>query len=71
VRFRFRRTRFARDVPVTGSATWRLGTGAVRARLTVPGGHLRARWNVRRRLATATLTGRIDGHPVGATMLAP
>jgi TAP-like protein len=71
VRFRFRRTRFARDVPVTGTATWRLGTGAVRARLSVPGGHVRARWNVRRRLATATLSGRIGRRPLRATMLAP
>jgi hypothetical protein len=71
VRFRFRRTRFARDVPVSGTATWRHGTGAVRARLTVPGGHLRARWNVRRQLAEATLTGRIDGRRVRASMLAP
>jgi len=71
VHFRFRRTRFARDVPVSGSATWRLSTGAVRARLTVPRGHLRVRWNLRRRLATATLTGRLGGRPLRATMLAP
>ena len=71
VRFRFRRTRFARDVPVTGSATWRLSTGAIRARLAVPGGRLRARWNVRHQLARATLTGRVHGHQLRATMLAP
>jgi hypothetical protein len=71
VRFRFRRTRFARDVPVSGTATWRLRTGAVRARLAVPGGHVRARWNLRRRLATATLTGRLDGRRLHATLLAP
>jgi pimeloyl-ACP methyl ester carboxylesterase len=67
VRFRFRATRFARDVPVSGTATWRLGTGAVRARLRVPGGRLRARWNLRRPLAVATLRGP----HLRATMPAP
>jgi hypothetical protein len=36
-RFRFDGARFARDVRVDGRATWRLGTGAVRADLTVRG----------------------------------
>jgi pimeloyl-ACP methyl ester carboxylesterase len=71
VRFRFRHTRFARDVPVSGSATWRLSTGAVRARLSVPRGHLRVRWNLRRRLATARLSGRVGRRPLRATMPAP
>jgi pimeloyl-ACP methyl ester carboxylesterase len=71
VRFHFRRARFARDVPVSGTATWRLGTGAVHADLRVPGGRLRARWNVRRQLATATLTGRIGGRRLSAAMPAP
>ena len=56
----------------SGGATWRLGTGAVRADLRIPGrGRLRARWNVRRPLATATLTGRLGGRRLRATMLAP
>ena len=72
VRFRFRRARFARDVAVSGSATWRLADGAVRARLRLPGrGRLRARWSVRRRLARATLDGRLGGRRLRATMLAP
>ena len=71
-RFRFRGARFSRDVPVYGGATWRLGTGAVRADLRIPGrGRLRARWNLRRPLATATLTGRLGGRRLRATMLAP
>jgi pimeloyl-ACP methyl ester carboxylesterase len=71
-RFRFDRARFTRDVPVSGRATLRLGTGAVAARLTIPGhGRLRARWELHRPLATATLTGRLDGHRLRATMLAP
>jgi pimeloyl-ACP methyl ester carboxylesterase len=71
-RFRFRRTRFVGDISVNGTATWRLGTGQVRANLTIPRhGRLRARWNVRRPLAVATLTGRIDGRRLRATMLAP
>ena len=70
-RFRFRGARFTRDVPVYGRATWRLGTGAVRADLSVPGGRLHARWNLRRPLATATLTGRFGERRLRATMLAP
>ena len=71
-RFRFRAARFTRDVPVHGRATWRLGSGAVRADLRIPGrGRLRARWNVRRPLATATLTGRLGGRRLRAMMLAP
>ena len=62
VRFRFRAARFTRDVPVSGTATWRLGTGAVRADLRIGRrGHLRARWNLRRPLARATIAGAIDG----------
>jgi pimeloyl-ACP methyl ester carboxylesterase len=72
VRFHFRGARFARDVPVHGTATWRRGTGAVLARLTIPGrGRLRARWSLARPLATATLSGRLGGRRLRATMLAP
>jgi hypothetical protein len=72
VRFHFRGARFARDVPVHGTATWRRGIGAVRARLTIPGrGRLRARWSLARPLATATLSGRLGGRRLRATMLAP
>jgi hypothetical protein len=71
-RFRFRGAKFTRDVPVNGRATWRLGTGSVRARLTLPGrGTVRAHWNVRRQLAEAVLAGRLDGHRLRATLLAP
>jgi pimeloyl-ACP methyl ester carboxylesterase len=72
VRFRFRRARFARDVPVSGIATWRLSDGAVRARLRLPGrGRLRARWSTQRPLAVAALDGRLGGRKLRATMLAP
>jgi pimeloyl-ACP methyl ester carboxylesterase len=72
VRFRFRGTRFARDVPVSGTATWRLSDGAVRAGLRLPGrGHLSARWSMQRQLAVATLSGRLDGRRLRARMLAP
>jgi hypothetical protein len=72
VRFRFHRARFTRDVPVTGTATWSLRTGAVRAHLTVPGrGRVRAGWNLRHELAVATFGGRLDGRRLRATMLAP
>ena len=71
-RFRFSGARFTRDVPVHGRATWRLGTGAIRAELVIPGrGRLRARWNVRRPLARATLAGRLGGRRLRATMPAP
>ncbi len=72
VRFRFRRARFARDVPVSGSATWRLSVGAVRVRLRLPGrGRLRAHWSTQRPLAVAALDGRLGGRRLRATMLAP
>ena len=72
VRFRLRRARYARDVPVSGTATWRIADGAVRATLRLPGrGRLRARWSTRRPLAVATLDGRLGGRRLRATMLAP
>jgi hypothetical protein len=71
VRFRYRGARFVRDVPVTGTATWRIGTGAVRASLRVPGGRVRASWNIRRQRARATLSGRIHGRALSADILAP
>jgi pimeloyl-ACP methyl ester carboxylesterase len=72
VRFRFRRARFARDVAVSGTATWRLSDGAVRASLRLPGrGRLRAHWSTRRQLAVATLDGTLGGRRLRATMLAP
>ena len=72
VRFRFRRTRFVRDVAVSGSATWRLSDGAVVARLRLPGrGRLRARWSTQRPAATATLAGTLRGRRVRAVMRAP
>jgi pimeloyl-ACP methyl ester carboxylesterase len=72
VRFRFRRARFARDVAVSGSATWRLADGAVRARLRLPGrGRLRVRWSVQRALAVATLDGTLGERRLRARMLAP
>ena len=72
VRFRFRRTRFTRDVAVSGRATWRLSDGAVRAELHLPGrGRLRARWSAQRPLAVATLDGTLGGRRLRASMLAP
>ena len=63
VRFRFRKARFARDVPVSGRATWSLDSGAVRADLRLPGrgrpcapaGACTGSW------PSARLTGRLDG----------
>jgi TAP-like protein len=72
VRFRFRRARFARDVAVSGTATWRLADGAVRAELRLPGrARLRASWSTQVPLATATLSGRLGGRRLRAAMLAP
>ena len=72
VRFRFSRARFARDVPVSGTATWRIADGAVRARLRLPGrGRLRAGWDAQRPLAAATLAGRLGSRRLRASMLAP
>jgi pimeloyl-ACP methyl ester carboxylesterase len=72
VRFRFSRARFARDVPVSGTATWRMADGAVRARLRLPGrGRLQGEWSMQRPLAVATLTGRLGSGRLRASMLAP
>jgi pimeloyl-ACP methyl ester carboxylesterase len=71
VRFRFRRARFVRDLPVSGTATWRLADGAVRARLRLPGGRLRARWRVQGLGDTARIEGRLRGRRVDAVMGRP
>ena len=74
VTFTLDRARFADDVPVSGTATWNLTSGAVRADLTITGpapGDLTARWNTQRRLAEATLDGTLGGRALRATMLAP
>jgi pimeloyl-ACP methyl ester carboxylesterase len=65
-------TSFARDVAVSGTATWRPADGAVRANLRLPGrGRLRIRWSTQRPLAVATLDGTLGGRRLRATMLAP
>jgi hypothetical protein len=74
VSFRLRRVRFADDVAVSGTATWTISSGAVRADLRVAGassGRLTARWNLHRRLARARLAGKLDGRVLRAVMLAP
>ena len=76
VHFRFERARFARDVAVSGTATWHRLTGSVVARLLVSGprgarGRLRVRWNMQRRLAAASFAGRLGGRPLAATAPAP
>jgi pimeloyl-ACP methyl ester carboxylesterase len=71
VRFRFRRTRFVRNLPVSGTATWRLADGAVHARLRLPRGRLRARWSVQGPANTARIDGRVRGRRVDAVMGRP
>ncbi len=74
VTFTFERAQLADDVPVSGTATWNLASGAVRADLDVAGaapGSLSVRWNAQRRLAQATLEGTFGGRTLRATMLAP
>ena len=76
VHFRFERARFARDVAVSGTATWHRLTGPVVARLLIAGprgarGRLRVRWNMQRRLAVASFAGRLGGRRLAATATAP
>jgi hypothetical protein len=76
VHFRFARARFARDVAVTGTATWHRLTGLVSARLVVSGprgvrGRLRLRWNMQRQLSVATFAGKLGGRALSAYTLAP
>ena len=76
VHFHFARARFARDVAVSGTATWHRLTGPVSARLVLSGprgvrGRLRVRWNMQSQLAVATFAGRLGGREVRAFTLAP
>ena len=75
VTFTFDRARFADDVAVTGTATWdRLGRrrrGRAAGRAAAGPGRVTARWNTLRRLADATLGGRLGGRELRAEMLAP
>ena len=69
------------DVPTTilvdrrGTVRWVYTTGRVRARLTVRSGgvveHLRMRWSLRVRAASAGIEGSANGRPLHAHMLAP
>jgi pimeloyl-ACP methyl ester carboxylesterase len=68
--------RWAGDLAVSGTAAWDQRDGAIRAVLTFTdpdGGAARlvARWNDRDHDAVATLSGRIGGHRLEATMPAP
>jgi hypothetical protein len=76
VRFQFAGTRFARDVAVSGTATWHRLTGPVLARLKLAGsrrwrGRLRIRWDMQRRLAVAHFAGRLGGRALRASGPAP
>jgi hypothetical protein len=75
-RWRLSKVRWVRDVAVSGTATWRRRTGAVRAHVTVEGpgaapGRLTLRWDDGRRHARATATGRLRGEPVHFRFPAP
>lgn len=73
--FVLRRDSFVPGVAVSGTVRWVYTTGRVRANLVVRGGgvleHLRMRWSLQVRAATADIDGRANGRPLHAHMLAP
>jgi pimeloyl-ACP methyl ester carboxylesterase len=74
--FTLERVRFARDVAVTGTATWRTRTGQVSAHVHVTGpgnrqGTLDLAWSMQGPAARATITGRYNGRPLRFTIPAP
>lgn len=76
VGYALRGVRWTEDMAVSGRITWDQSTGAIRGRLefTGPGaisGSVDMRWNDRTPLATALLTGVVDGRALMATMPAP
>ena len=76
VTFRLRRARFVGDVAVSGTVTWNITTGSVRARVRTLGpgrlaGRLTLAWSLRRPHAIAQLRGRVNGRRLDASMVAP
>ncbi|MDB5970195.1 MAG: hypothetical protein JWQ90_2645 [Hydrocarboniphaga sp.] len=59
------------DLPVSGTIDWDRGSGAVSAQVTVSGGKLQVTWNDAQPGAIATVTGKLDGKTVVATLPAP
>ena len=74
VTFRFAKTRFVRDLAVSGRAAWNRKALRMTARLKVAGarsGRLRIAWATGVRNATATVRGTLGGRTVRLTMPAP
>jgi len=73
--FVLHRDSFVPGVAVSGTVRWVYTTGRVRANLVVRAGgvveHLRMRWSLQVRAATADIDGRADGRALHAHMLAP
>jgi pimeloyl-ACP methyl ester carboxylesterase len=73
--FHLHGVRLTADLAVSGTATWTRFANAIRVDLTVRSpshhGHLTGDWLTRKRGATATLHGRLDGRPVRETFHAP
>ncbi|MET0817835.1 MAG: alpha/beta fold hydrolase [Solirubrobacteraceae bacterium] len=74
VTFRFAKTRFVRDLAVSGRAAWNRRTLRMTARLKVAGargGRLRIAWPTGVRNSTATVRGTLGGRTVRLTLPAP
>jgi pimeloyl-ACP methyl ester carboxylesterase len=65
------RLKWTADLAVSGSIVWPWASGAVTASLTLPQGTLQAQWSALQPLATATVTGTLNGRRIAATMYAP
>lgn len=59
------------DLPVSGTIDWDRDSGAVSAQVTLSNGKLQISWNDTQAGAVATVTGKIDGKKVVATLPAP
>ncbi len=57
------------DLPVSGTATWRIEDGAVTTDVSIPGGRVAARWN--EEAPTARITGSHNGSALPTRVPAP
>ncbi|MBV9992896.1 MAG: alpha/beta fold hydrolase [Alphaproteobacteria bacterium] len=70
-RFSLSKVRWTRDLAVSGSAVWDQRDGSIRVDLTFANGRVTASWNDRATDAVASLSGRIGGRVLRASMPAP
>jgi TAP-like protein len=70
-RFQLDGLRWTDDVAVSGTITWNVDTSEVRVQLSTATGQIDAIWHDRVADSVATITGRLNGRRIAATMTAP